>query len=240
MTVRLIAHRGASAYAPANTPAAVTAAAAHGATDVEIDLHQTADGQLVVTHDALHGTRFISEMTLCDLAAVQRDAGHPTVRLSEIVETAADAGLGLYLDVKQLLPGGIEVLAAAIADHGTLEHTVFASFRADLALEAKRRADLTTSVLFHDPGLDLNSLVACTGCDFLHPCFDVFGDPLAHFTPAWLDRARRTGAGIITWNTNSDEVADAVLEMGVDGICADDPAMLVRAVSRRATSPTRG
>lgn len=240
MSVRLIAHRGASADAPANTPEAVTAAAAHGATDVEIDLHQTADGHVVVTHDALHGTRFISEMTIRDFATSQDDAGHPTVRLVDVVHAASDAGLGLYLDVKQLLPGGIETVADVVDRSAARDRTVFASFRADLALEAKRLTDLTTSVLFHDPGLDLNSLVACTGCDFLHPCFDVFGDPLAHFTPAWLDRARRTGAGIITWNTTSEEVADAVLEMGVDGICADDPAMLVRAVSRRATSPTRG
>lgn len=240
MSIRLIAHRGASAYAPANTPEAVTAAAAHGASDVEIDLHQTADGHLVVTHDALHGTQFISEVTLRDFAAVQSDAGHPTVHLADIVEAAVGADLGLYLDVKQLLPGGIELLEDVIDRGGARNRTVFASFRADLALEAKRVADLTTSVLFHDPGLDLNSLVACTGCDFVHPCFDVFGDPLAHFTPAWLDRARRTGAGVIAWNTTTDAVADAVLEMGVDGICADDPALLVRAMSRRATSPTRG
>lgn len=240
MTVRLIAHRGASAYAPANTPEAVTAAATHGATDVEIDLHQTADGHLVVTHDAVHGTRFVSEMTLAEFAELEHAAGRSTVELTDIVDTAVAVGLGVYLDVKQLRPDGIDAVADVLERAGATATTVFASFRADLSLEAKRRAGLTTSVLFHDPGLDLNSLVACTGCDFVHPCFDVFGDPLTHFTPAWLERARRTGAGIVTWNTTTDEMADAVLAMGVDGICADDPALLVRAMARRASAAARG
>ena len=62
--------------------------------------------------------------------------------------------------------------------------------------------DFTASVLFHDPGLDLNSLVTVTACDFVHPCFDVFSGPLAIFTQTWMARAPATGARIITWNTN--------------------------------------
>jgi glycerophosphoryl diester phosphodiesterase len=238
--VRLIAHRGASAYAPANTPEAVTAAATHGATDVEVDVHQTADGYLVVTHDAVHGHRFISEMTLDEFSVVGGDHGREPVAVDHILTAAAEADLGVYLDVKQLLPGGVERLARSIDAAGLRERTVFASFRSDLALEAKRIAGLTTSVLFHDPGLDLHSLVACTGCDFVHPCFDVFADPLVHVTPVWLERARRTGAGIIAWNTTTAEMADALIELGVDGICADDPALLVDALARRATPPPRG
>ncbi|CAN5433982.1 hypothetical protein BH23ACT3_BH23ACT3_12390 [soil metagenome] len=85
-----------------------------------------------------------------------------------------------------------------------------------------------TSVLFHDPGA------------FVHPCFDVFPDPLVHVTPVWLERARRTGAGIIAWNTTTAEMADSLIELGVDGICADaDPAILVDALARRATPSAR-
>ena len=47
----LIAHRGASAYAPENTVPAFRLAADQGATFVEFDLRLTRDGQLVVLHD---------------------------------------------------------------------------------------------------------------------------------------------------------------------------------------------
>ena len=48
---RVIAHRGASAQAPENTPAAFARAAALGVTEVETDVRKTADGQLVLWHD---------------------------------------------------------------------------------------------------------------------------------------------------------------------------------------------
>lgn len=47
----VVAHRGASAYAPENTVPAFTLAADQGATFVEIDLQRTRDGALVVLHD---------------------------------------------------------------------------------------------------------------------------------------------------------------------------------------------
>ena len=48
----VIAHRGASRDAPANTPAAFEAAIAVGADAVELDVRRTADGVLVVHHNA--------------------------------------------------------------------------------------------------------------------------------------------------------------------------------------------
>lgn len=65
--------------------------------------------------------------------------------------------------------------------------------------------DFTTSVPFHDPGLDLNSLMAGTTCDFVHPCFDVFSGPLAIFTQTWMARVTATSARIIIWVTNEVE-----------------------------------
>jgi glycerophosphoryl diester phosphodiesterase len=47
----LIAHRGASAYAPENTVPAFQLAATQGATFVEFDLRLTKDGQIVCLHD---------------------------------------------------------------------------------------------------------------------------------------------------------------------------------------------
>jgi len=49
--VRLIAHRGASAHAPENTMASFRLALGMGAKAIELDVHQTRDGELVVLHD---------------------------------------------------------------------------------------------------------------------------------------------------------------------------------------------
>lgn len=81
--VAVIAHRGASAYAPEHTNAAYTLALEQGADYLELDVQQTKDGQLVVLHDpsldrtargpAANCTGFVSEKTVVDLYSC--DAG---------------------------------------------------------------------------------------------------------------------------------------------------------------------
>ena len=51
MTTKIYGHRGASGYAPENTLEAFELAAKMGADGVELDVHLTKDGELVVTHD---------------------------------------------------------------------------------------------------------------------------------------------------------------------------------------------
>ncbi len=68
----IVAHRGASALAPENTLAAFAAALALGVAAIETDLRLTADGQLVLAHDAdlqrlLGQPRAIAETTLAEL-----------------------------------------------------------------------------------------------------------------------------------------------------------------------------
>jgi len=46
-----IAHRGASSYAPENTMAAFDLAIVMGARHIELDVHSTSDGHVVVIHD---------------------------------------------------------------------------------------------------------------------------------------------------------------------------------------------
>lgn len=128
-------------------------------------------------------------------------------------------------------------MAHHIARSDYEEQVVAASFRSDIALTVKRATDLTTSVLFYNPDLDLNSLVAATGCNYVHPCYDVFPDPVQHLDGPWLQAARQTGAGVIAWNTLSVRDATALIELGVDGLCSDDPAVLVEA--RNAVSAGR-
>lgn len=231
--VHLIAHRGASAYAPANSVEAVQAAARVGATDVEVDVHTTADGTFVVVHDSLAGdssNQWISTLTIEEYASGLARHGKHVTHLDDIMQTASDCNLGLYLDIKQILPGTEKLLGEKIRAAGFHDTAVLASFRSDLATSLKHVTGLLTAVLFYDPDTDLNSLVRATGCDFVHPCFDAFKYPMHLFTSAWLARARTTKAGVVTWNTTDQKTAADVLQLGVDGICADDPAILTAAL----------
>jgi len=75
---RIIAHRGASGYAPENTMAAFERAVAMGATEVETDVAFTKDGRLLLFHDdtlerTTNGAGLPEDFTLAEL--LELDAG---------------------------------------------------------------------------------------------------------------------------------------------------------------------
>jgi glycerophosphoryl diester phosphodiesterase len=118
--VEVIAHRGASAYAPENTLAAYDLAVSQGADAIELDVRVTADGELVLLHDP----------------TLLRTAGEPTEvsaltarvmgRLDELLRPPSlDAVLSRYtgrtrflIDVKDPTPHWEMRVVDAIARHG--------------------------------------------------------------------------------------------------------------------------
>jgi glycerophosphoryl diester phosphodiesterase len=76
---RILAHRGASGVAPENTMLAFELAAAAGADVLELDVHATRDGAIVVIHDptvdrTTDGTGAVREMDLADLRRLDASA----------------------------------------------------------------------------------------------------------------------------------------------------------------------
>lgn len=232
----VIAHRGASAYASDNSVEAFELALSCSATDIETDLHSTADGELVIRHDASLNSdppAYVSELTFNQYRDICEQNEQPCIRLHQVIDLAQSLGLGLYLDIKQVSPRALLGLFETVHASRCRDQIVLASFRADIIREIKQQAPhLRTSVLFRDPNMDLRSLAEWTQCDLLHPCFDVFDDPLRHFTESWVQRVRGFCSGIIAWNITSPAVAEHVVQMGIQGACADDPRLLRDALKK--------
>ena len=64
----VLAHRGANRLEPENTVPAMQEAIDRGADGVELDVHRTADGVLVVRHDAETPVGLLGDLTAADLA----------------------------------------------------------------------------------------------------------------------------------------------------------------------------
>lgn len=110
--VDIIAHRGASAYAPENTLAAFSLAADMGAHWFELDCTLTKDGEVIVIHDdtirrTTGAEGVVAEMTLAELK--RYDAGTwfdpkfaeqrlPT--LGEALDLAKERRIGVYIEIK--------------------------------------------------------------------------------------------------------------------------------------------
>src|SRR5579859_7074609 len=111
--VTITAHRGASAYAPENTLAAFRLAHDLGADGVELDVHLTADDQLVVLHDdtldrTTSGSGLVREHAYAEIAALSAGAWFSEAfaderipLLSQVLDWAHDAHMGLSIELKR-------------------------------------------------------------------------------------------------------------------------------------------
>ncbi len=42
----------------------------------------------------------------------------------------------------------------------------------------------------------------------------------------WMERVRRAGLGVVSWNVNEATLLDQLRQIGVDAICTDDPRVV--------------
>ena len=94
----VIAHRGDPVAEVENTLASVRRAVADGASTIEIDVRVTADGAVVLLHDATTeriwgDPRPITDVTLAEVSALRTEAGHRVPTLAEALRAAAPARL---------------------------------------------------------------------------------------------------------------------------------------------------
>ncbi|RME02254.1 MAG: hypothetical protein D6812_06540 [Deltaproteobacteria bacterium] len=108
----VVAHRGFSSQAPENTMAAYEAALAVGAHHFELDVHETADGELVCIHDdTLDRTtdctgevaeKTYEEIATCDAGSwfSEEFAGEPIPRLEDVLLRFAHEPIGIVIELK--------------------------------------------------------------------------------------------------------------------------------------------
>ncbi|MBN1889831.1 MAG: hypothetical protein JW850_17680 [Thermoflexales bacterium] len=226
-----IGHRGAAAHAPGNTLLGFRQAAALGVDLVECDVRQTADGQLVLAHDA-HLTDangrvlFIGGSTLAELRAIDLGQGERVPTLAEAIELCQEEQLGAYIELKEWQ--SVPAVAEIIRKHKFAKQCIVCSFRPDWLMELKVIApELSTSILFDSPHLDAVKLAQSVQASFVHPCWGHLPNPSALLTPEWVARVRQAELGIICWcEGRPDEIA-ALRRAGVDGMCSDAPELLL-------------
>jgi glycerophosphoryl diester phosphodiesterase len=217
----VLAHRGANRVEPENTVAAMAAAVRLGADGVELDVHRSADGRLLVRHDAATSEGTLGVLTLEQVRALLPEV--PT--LSEVLD--ACRGTLVNVEVKDPDPRAIEALVALLAErtaaHGA-DDVVVSSF--DLATIDRVRAsapDLPVGALSFgvEPDAMLATAVA-RGYAAVHP--DVW-TLLAHDADAFVARAHGEGVRVNVWTVNDVDQMVALRDAGADVAMTDDVAL---------------
>lgn len=228
----VIAHRGASAYAPENTMPAFELALRQGADMLELDVQRSADGTLVVFHDETTerwdgSHRRAIDCSLAELRALDI-GGARVATLAEVCALAREHGARLNVELKGLGLGAD--VARLLRDQRIEDQVLISSFSpealADFAAASPHipRAYLMgTHTLRPDIRFRENWPFAAlrrTGSSAWHPAYQI--PLLARIIP----RVRRAGYAVHVWTVDDVAMMRRMLAAGADGIITDMPDVL--------------
>jgi glycerophosphoryl diester phosphodiesterase len=235
----IFAHRGASAYAPENTLAAFELAYKQGAQGIELDAKLSADGQVVVIHDARlerttdgHGRvarQRLSALRELDAGSFfsEKFRGERIPTLGEVFEALGEK---LYINVELTnysTPGDdlVPHVAKLVVQHGLQQRVIFSSFSPlNLSKMVRLLPEVPRGLLAFGGwmgwwarsfGFAFGSYAA------LHP-------HLNDVTSAQVQRVHRLKRRIHVWTVNLAEDMRHLRDWGVDAIITDDPALAVQ------------
>jgi glycerophosphoryl diester phosphodiesterase len=225
-----IAHRGGHNGSEGYSPANLQHVAALGATMVEFDLHVTGDHRFVVTHDPRVRSRSGQDLWLVEHSLpelIDLTGASNLLPVEAVLQAARDASLGIYVDLKTMTRTAMDYLVHAIDDLHLADSTILASVRSDIVRDCSLWAPtIPRAVLFASTLEEPVQLAASSAADFVHPCWEVQPRPDALLAGDWIERVRGHGRGVICWHEERADVLERLCDLGVDGICTDDPALL--------------
>ena len=226
----VVAHRGANAYAPENTLASFRLAAEQGADAIEFDVRATADGHLVVIHDASleRTTDRDGEIGSLTLAEIRRaDAGGwrgPAFRGERVptLEEVLDVARGrLLVDIELKVPRVEARVAEHLARAEMTSDALVTSFLED-AVTAMRTLDAGLAVGLLQQWPDIARAIDL-GMQVYLPHVRMLSADLVAF-------CRTHDLRIIPWTVRSEEEARTALRHSVRGLIADDPLLARRMI----------
>lgn len=235
----IFAHRGASAHAPENTLAAFELALKQGADAIELDVKLTADGHVVVIHDATvdrttgaHGR--VKDMSLAELRALNAgsffSSHFSTEKIPMLEEIFESLGKRMFINVELTNYGTprdhlVESVCILVKKFNLQKNILFSSFFASNLSKARSYLPDVPCGLLALPGLP-GAWARSFGFAFgkysaLHP-------NLADVTREQIQRVHRLKGRVHAWTVNPEADIQRLFAWGVDGIFTDDPQLAVR------------
>ncbi len=214
-----VGHRGAAGHAPENTLAAINAGIACGADIVEIDLRRTADGVLVVLHDATvnrttNGTGRIDRLSLRDVKKLTAGKGQQIPTLQEVLDAASGrAGLMLELKIRGIAGQTVE----AVRQAGFKNLVIYASFlHEELPHVRAADPDADRMALFDRlPGTS-----AARAMKYAASCVGLHYD---RATRRLIESLHRSDLRVFVYTANRPSDIERALSLGVDGVISNFP-----------------
>jgi glycerophosphoryl diester phosphodiesterase len=251
----VIAHRGGRGLMPENTLAAFAHAKALGVDVLEMDLRASADGHLVIIHDAsvdrtTNGRGRVDSLTLSQLRSL--DAGYSWssdgktfphrgqgLRIPTLDEVLAEhSNMRLLIEIKNNSPQVAQRFCETLQRFDMLDKTIVASFHG-AALTAFHAACPQTPISATSGEVALFTLLHLFHLDaaYIEPplAFQMperLG-PLQVVDPRFVESLHARHVQLHVWTVNREEAMRRLIDLGVDGLITDYPDRLLHVLKRR-------
>ncbi|MBR2315724.1 MAG: glycerophosphodiester phosphodiesterase [Clostridia bacterium] len=234
---KIIAHRGFSGKYPENTMLAFSKAVEIGAEGVELDVHFTKDGELVIIHDetidrTTDGTGFVRDYTYEELSrfnAYGRFEGQfefqkiPTLReYFELVKDVEGFITNIELKTGIFEYEGIEkAVIDLVKEFGLEDRTILSSFNHFTVMRCKEYdPSIKTGFLVESWIIGMGEYTKSHGIDCVHPIY-------VNLKPELYAEMKNAGREVNTWTVNEYEDIRRLADMGVDALIGNYPDRMI-------------
>ena len=227
--VEVTAHRGYSAAYPENTIPAFKGAIQVGADWAELDVQQTADGEVIVMHDSnLKRTtgldKEVWQVTWDEIKDLDNgswfDKKYQTVRIPTLEEVLKVCRGKIHLNI-EIKPSGHdkdleEQVAKLLKKYHMRDTCVVSSLKYD-SLRKIKEADDSIETAY------ITSVSYGNFTDLEYA--DGYSVESTLLSKGFVNKAQKAGKQIYVWTVNSEERLEKVVGMGIDNVITDDPVM---------------
>lgn len=212
----VIAHRGAAGYQVENSLAAFRLAAEQGADAVELDIHSTVDGALVVHHGVKVGDLRVAHATLAQIRARLLPNGECIPTLEEALAVIVPRMIAC-VELKLVTPQGEERLLEAIERTGVPDRVALHAFdHRVIHRMGERRPFIRRGVL--QASYPMQPLRCLEDADA-----SILWQEKQHVDEALVAAMHGAGMRLYVWTVNDPEEIRHLAILGADGICTDFP-----------------
>ena len=232
----VLAHRGASGYAPENTMIAFQKAIDLKADGFELDVQMTKDGEIVVIHDETidrtsDGKGWVKDFTFEELRKYNYNKTHPEFdhadipTMREVFELVKPTNLVINIEIKTgIIFYPIEEKLLALTKEMGMEDRVFYSSFNHYTVKKIHQLDPATTVgfLYADGPIDMPEYGTKHGVNALHPALYNLQ------YPGFVEECKKRGLALNVWTVNEEQYVKMCMEVQVDSVITNYPDMARR------------
>ena len=228
----VIAHRGASGYEYENSRAAFRRAIMLDADGVELDVHSTRDGGIVVHHDhEIPGVGPIAQLSLAEARKARIRNGEPLPLLSEVLSLVGNRDV--WVEVKSL-PAAHDQQFLEVLDGGPspARYAVHSFDHRIVYRLGEARPSLPRGILLSAYLRDPVAVMRAVGATTLWQEWQQVDQEL-------VNQVHESGGAVIAWTVNELGDLDRMVRLGVDGLCGNYPDRIRVAIAPRLDQVSR-